>query len=161
MRITLCGSSRFEQEFKDWAFTLSLKGHRVHGLSAYRSDLPEGGPDEAQKEILDLLHMAKIMDSDAILVIDKPGEGVENYIGFSTRRELAWAEAIGKHVYMASDFAHNPREFVETLRFYTDVVVDQAAGLQPHGTMHQDPPTGDVEPLVPQRPTAEEQEADA
>lgn len=95
MIITLCGSARFEQDFKDWNTKLGLLGHSVFSLSAYPSDLP-GGKDwysEDQKITLDLVHLNKIKVSDAILVLNR-----DNYVGSSTAREVQWARMLGRQI---------------------------------------------------------------
>ena len=89
MKIALCGSARFETEFIKANQMLTLNGHTVYGLAVYPSQ-KEAGKDwytEEQKHILDLMHLSKIEESDAIYICTDP----TGYIGFSTRREIAWA----------------------------------------------------------------------
>jgi hypothetical protein len=50
-----------------------------------------------QKQTLDLIHLSKIEESDAIFVVDVGG-----YVGESTAREIEWAEIRGKSVFMLS-----------------------------------------------------------
>lgn len=93
MIITLCGSARFEQNFIDANRELTLRGAIVFSMSVLPSQA--GGKDwytKSQKVMLDLAHLAKIQKSDAILVV---GNG---YIGFSTAREILWADMLGKLV---------------------------------------------------------------
>jgi hypothetical protein len=95
MKFTLCGSARFEKEFHHWNKMLGLMGHISYSLMTFPS--VEGKktwytPD--QKETLDLLHLAKIEESDAIFVLNKDG-----YIGESTARELKWALLRYKQVF--------------------------------------------------------------
>lgn len=96
MKITLCGSARFEKEFHEWNERLTLTGHTVYGLAVYPS--VKGGDknwyDEKTKQTLDLVHLSKIMNSDAIVVLD-----VDRYVGESTAREIDWARIIGRAVY--------------------------------------------------------------
>lgn len=104
MKITLCGSARFEKNFK-WANEkLTLAGHTVYSLAVYMSDKPapvDGVAHEwytpHEKEILDLIHLSKILNSDAIFVINDDG-----YIGPSTKREINWAVILDKPVYFMS-----------------------------------------------------------
>lgn len=100
--ITLCGSSRFPDAFQLAEMHLSMRGHIVFGLSCYgHADLPRGAEfltkkaDEsnAEKTTLDGLHLQKIAMSDGIFVINPGG-----YIGASTRREIAYAQRLGKTV---------------------------------------------------------------
>ncbi|MCR3961359.1 hypothetical protein NUK42_21820, partial [Aeromonas veronii] len=65
------------------------------------ADLPRGAEfltkkaDEsnAEKTTLDGLHMQKIAMSDGVFVINPGG-----YVGASTRREIAYAQSLGKSV---------------------------------------------------------------
>src|ERR1700733_11997361 len=95
MRITLCGSARFEHDFKEHNKRLTLAGHVIYSLAAYPSDF--GGKDwntEEHKQILEKVHKLKIDNSDAILVLNLDG-----YIGSSTRSEINHAIAMNKEVF--------------------------------------------------------------
>ncbi len=95
MVITLCGSARFEPEFKSWNIKLSLAGHAVFTLTSYPSD-HDGKKDwytEDEKKKLDQVHLHKIRASDAIVVLNKGG-----YVGYSCAREILYAESIGVQV---------------------------------------------------------------
>lgn len=104
MRITLCGSTRFEQAFKDWNHRLALNGHTVYSLSLFSreaTDLRKEGNitiTDAEKVTLDLVHLDKIINSDAIVVID-----INAYTGFSTKREIQWARMQNKKVFWVED----------------------------------------------------------
>ena len=93
MRITLCGSIRFIDKFREWNKTLTACGHTVHSLG-YITKSEDNRPEQSVKEILDLVHFQKILNSDAILVI-----GAETHLGFSTQREIHWARMNEKEVY--------------------------------------------------------------
>src|SRR6266446_7070054 len=87
MKFTICGSARYEKEWHEYNKQLGLAGHIAYGLMTYPSI--EGDKTwytPKQKEMLDLVHLAKIEESDAIFVINKDG-----YIGESTSREIKWA----------------------------------------------------------------------
>jgi len=96
--VCLCGSARFEAQFKEASKRLGLLGHVVIGLSSYPSenngDKNWYGPDE--KEMLDLVHLEKIRLADCVLVIDgaptfETDTSHDPYVGFSTAREILWA----------------------------------------------------------------------
>lgn len=98
MKITLCGSARFEAGFKRWNELLTLDGHVVYSLSVYPSDkIGKDWYTEDQKKMLDAVHKLKIDNSDAIVVIDEDG-----YIGESTRSEIEHAKQNGKLVFYTS-----------------------------------------------------------
>lgn len=118
MKITLCGSAKFEKEFKEANKALSLAGHIVYSLAIYPSDMG-GNKDwysEEQKVILDLTHIAKIDNSDAIFVLDYKG-----YIGESTRREIAYAKMQHKMIYYLSVIDLNEIYQLEDPNYYYDL----------------------------------------
>lgn len=98
MIVTLCGSVRFERHFKEAKRELGLLGITVIDLSTYPSEampVSERGAtldENHDKVILDLVHLEKIIRSDAVLVV---GTG---YIGRSTAREVLWAAQLEKPV---------------------------------------------------------------
>jgi len=93
MIVTLCGSLRFEEQFRQWDERLTLVGHTVFTVSVYPSFKGQKlWYDEATKAKLDAAHKRKIDVSDAILVIG-------DYIGESTASEIQHARNAGKTVY--------------------------------------------------------------
>lgn len=106
MRITLCGSARFEKSFHEWNERLTLKGHIVYGLAVYPSS--KGGNknwyNEAIKAMLDLVHLGKIDNSDAIVILNENG-----YIGESTAREIQYAKIKGKQIFSIAHEAYAQR----------------------------------------------------
>lgn len=92
MIITLCGSTKFKDDFEQINKALTLAGHIVLSVGVFGHSGDEITDD--QKIMLDKIHKQKIDMSDAILVIDKGG-----YIGKSTKSEIAYANATNKKVY--------------------------------------------------------------
>lgn len=100
-KITLCGSTRFRDLFQQATQDLSLRGHVVYSLAMFGRQLRDRDKDDSHplvtdedKLVLDALHMAKIANSDGILIVtDETG-----YIGESTRREIYFARIMGKSV---------------------------------------------------------------
>lgn len=105
MRITLCGSTRFEPQFKEWNHKLAIAGHTVYSLSLFAREATDVGKEgkitisDSEKVTLDLVHLDKILNSEAIVVID-----VDGYTGFSTKREIQWARMQGKLVYWITPY---------------------------------------------------------
>lgn len=98
MRITLCGSTRFKDEFNRINALLSLRGHVVYSVAIHGH--ADGVPlTPEQKATLDSVHKLKIDNSDCIVVIDVGG-----YIGESTQSEIAYAHAKSKLVIMLSQY---------------------------------------------------------
>ena len=107
MKVTLCGSARFEQEFHYWNKRFTLRGLVVYSLAVFPSYT--GNKDwysEEEKETLDFAHLAKIQASDAIFVITQEvGEDGSMskdraYVGKSTQREIKYAQFMGKQVWI-------------------------------------------------------------
>lgn len=89
--ITLCGSTKFKDEFMRVQKELTLKGYIVIsvGCFGHSGDI---FTDE-QKIMLDDMHKRKIDMADEIYVID-----VDGYIGESTNSEIKYAKEHGKKV---------------------------------------------------------------
>ena len=85
--ITLCGSTRFKDEFLEAQKRLTLEGNIVISVGLFGHSGDEEVWNEGVKEMLDLQHLAKIDLADEIFVINVGG-----YIGESTRREIAYAK---------------------------------------------------------------------
>lgn len=93
MIITLCGSTKFKDEFLEVQKQLTLQGHIVLSVGMFgHADGIELSREE--KIRLDNLHKEKINMSDAIFVINK-----DNYIGESTYGEIDWANRMNKEIY--------------------------------------------------------------
>ncbi len=95
MKFTLCGSARFESEWHKWNKLLGLKGHISYSLMTFPSiEGDKSWYTDDQKTTLDLAHLAKIEESDAVLMLNK-----DQYLGESSLRELEWARMRGKDIY--------------------------------------------------------------
>lgn len=93
MVVTLCGSTRFKDEFMTMAEQLTMEGHIVLMPCVFHHADEVKLTDE-QKIQLDNLHKEKINMSDAIFVINK-----DKYIGKSTYGEIDWANRMKKQIY--------------------------------------------------------------
>ena len=99
MIITLCGSARFEKHWHEANKQLGLAGHISFSLMTFPS--VEGSKSwytEDQKWTLDLAHLAKIEESDAVVMLN-----IDGYLGESSLRELKWARMRNKPIYWAFD----------------------------------------------------------
>jgi hypothetical protein len=101
--VTLCGSTKFMEDFIAETRRLTLEGCVVIsvGLFGHREGLAIGSdPDPTPVKVaLDELHKRKIDLADAIHVVNPGG-----YIGSSTRSEIEYAERHGKRVtYLEAD----------------------------------------------------------
>lgn len=98
--ITLCGSTRFKDEFMEAQKRLTLEGNIVIsvGLFGHAGDAEvwenmDEGTLTKTKEMLDDMHKRKIDMADEIYVINVGG-----YIGSSTKSEIEYAKATGKRI---------------------------------------------------------------
>lgn len=96
MKICLCGSTRFMDQFHAANVALSLAGHIVYSVAT--STKGDFQPTEDQKLALDMVHLRKIDESEAIMVVGRQTDG-SLYIGESTRREMMYARVKNKEVY--------------------------------------------------------------
>ena len=91
--ITLCGSTRFKEQFFEVQKRLTLEGNIVISVGMFGHSGDEEVWKAGVKEMLDDMHLRKIDLADEIFVINVGG-----YIGESTKREIAYAEKTNKIV---------------------------------------------------------------
>ena len=99
--ITLCGSTKFKEQFMKVQKDLTLQGNIVIsvGLFGHSGDnevwenMDEGTLTKT-KEMLDDMHKRKIDMADEIFVINVGG-----YIGESTKSEIEYAKNHGKEIH--------------------------------------------------------------
>lgn len=96
--ITLCGSTKFKDEFLKAQKDLTLEGNIVVsvGLFGHSGDTEawenmDDGTLTKTKQMLADMHKRKIDMADEIFVIN-----VKGYIGESTRSEIEYAKSTGK-----------------------------------------------------------------
>ena len=103
--VTLCGSTRFKEQFMKAQKDLTLQGYIVISVGLYGhsgdsevwENMDEGTLTKT-KEMLDDMHKRKIDMADEIFVINVGG-----YIGDSTRSEIKYAQETGKVVKYLED----------------------------------------------------------
>ena len=91
--ITLCGSTKFKDEFLKVQKELTLAGNIVISVGLFGHSGDTEVWEEGTKEMLDDMHKKKIDMADEIFVIN-----VDGYIGNSTKSEIEYAEAHNKKV---------------------------------------------------------------
>ena len=91
--VTLCGSTRFKEQYMEVQKRLTLEGCIVISVGLFG----HAGDGEVwmkgTKEMLDDMHKRKIDMADEIYVINVGG-----YIGSSTRSEIEYAKKTGKGI---------------------------------------------------------------
>ena len=91
--ITLCGSTKFKEEFLSEQKRLTLEGNIVISVGLFGHSGDHEVWTENTKEMLDDMHKRKIDMADEIFVINKNG-----YIGSSTKSEIEYAISNNKKV---------------------------------------------------------------
>ena len=91
--VTLCGSTKFKDEFFKAQKELTLKGYIVISVGLFGHSGDNEVWSEGTKEMLDDMHKRKIDLADEIYVINKNG-----YIGSSTKGEIEYAHKTNKPV---------------------------------------------------------------
>lgn len=91
--ITLCGSTRFKEQFLEAQKRLTLEGNIVISVGLFGHSGDNEVWAEGTKAMLDDMHKRKIDMADAIYVINVGG-----YIGESTRSEIDYAKKHGKQI---------------------------------------------------------------
>lgn len=102
MKITICGSMKFDPEMTDIKRQLEARGYEVDKPNivegrAYGDKLDENA--NLKRGFIDE-HFAKIDTSDAILVVNHEKNGVDNYIGGNTLMEITYAYAHGLEIFL-------------------------------------------------------------
>lgn len=92
--ITLCGSTKFKEEFTAVQKELSLKGYLVITVGLFGHSGDNEVWDKGIKVMLDTMHKHKIDLAEAIYVINP-----NNYIGESTQSEIEYATLHHKTIY--------------------------------------------------------------
>lgn len=96
--ITLCGSTKFKDDFLREQKRLTLEGNIVISVGLFGHSGDNEVWTEGTKEMLDEMHKRKIDMADEIFVINKDG-----YIGSSTRGEIEYAIETNKKVNYMED----------------------------------------------------------
>ena len=92
--ITLCGSTKFKDEFLKEQKRLTLEGNIVISVGLFGHSGDDEVWNDNIKEMLDDMHKRKIDMADEIFVINKCG-----YIGSSTKSEIEYAKKTEKPVH--------------------------------------------------------------
>ena len=91
--ITLCGSTKFKEQYLEAQKRLPLEGNIVISVGLFGHSGDNEVWTEGTKAMLDEMHLRKIDMADEVFVINAGG-----YIGSSTRNEIKYAIDHGKEV---------------------------------------------------------------
>jgi len=98
--ITLCGSTRFKDEFIKQEKRLTLEGNIVLTVHVFEHSGDKEVLEDGVKDLLSIIHLTQIDMSDEIFVINVGG-----YIGESTRKEIIYAKEHLTHI----EYLENPK----------------------------------------------------
>lgn len=84
MHLCLIGSMCYTPQFLEAESALTLHGHVVSSIVRHKDEL-----NPTEKEVADLVHMKKIAEADAVVLV------CDEHIGDSVRRELMWCGVNG------------------------------------------------------------------
>jgi hypothetical protein len=96
--VTLCGSTKFKDEFINIMEELTLCGHVVISLGVFGHADKKYDDILEKKDLLDDIHRQKIDMADIVYIIN-----VNGYIGESTRNEINYAKKQGKVIMYLED----------------------------------------------------------
>ena len=91
--ITLCGSTKFKEQYLEAQKRLTLEGNIVISVGLFGHSGDDEVWTEGTKAMLDDMHLRKIDMADEVFVINVGG-----YIGSSTWNEIKYAMDHGKEV---------------------------------------------------------------
>lgn len=91
--ITLCGSTKFKNEFMEVQKKLTLEGNIVISVGLFGHSGDNEVWSKETKEMLDDMHKRKIDMADEIFVVNVGG-----YIGNSTKSEIDYAKSKGLQI---------------------------------------------------------------
>ena len=145
--ITLCGSTRFKDEFMEAQKRLTLEGNIVIsvGLFGHSGDSEvwenmDEGTLTKTKEMLDDMHKRKIDMCDWIYVIN-----VDCYIGSSTLSEIEYAREHGKGIRFLFDLSQFDGKRVRVLDRFGETHIGLAEYESPDYCFHE---YGEDEPAI-------------
>ncbi len=128
MKVTICGSMAFAQDMLITKSKLEEKGITVfipEGTENYVLDktlkkktIGWGTLKGAKRKIAHGLikkHYNKIVESDAILVLNFDKNGIKNYIGGNSFLEMGFAHVLGKKIYLLNPLPTNLKVYYQEL----------------------------------------------
>ena len=136
MKITICGSVNFAKEIIRIAKELENNGHEVvipasinrYGIvDSEEADALKNDREKYIKEIkpgLTKEHFNKILDGDAILVVNEEKNGIKNYIGGATFSEIMLAFHGDKKIFYLNPIPEEPKTFVDELETVSPVILN-------------------------------------
>jgi hypothetical protein len=129
MQIMICGSMHFAKEMLEAQEKLKELGHEVRIPSDTLECLenPELNMDfdYCVRTQIDKKDFQQVADSDAILVLNYPKNGIEGYIGGATLMEIGLARHLNKKIFLLHNLpSENELRYALEVRLTSPVVLN-------------------------------------
>lgn len=127
MKIVICGSMSFAKEMLEAQKVLEAQGHQVivprFTAEHARQRLPKN-EDANRKREHDLIrdYYKKILEGDAILVLNYDAQDIPGYIGGNSFLEMGFAHVLNKPIYLLYPIPQ--MNYVDEMRAMDPVVLD-------------------------------------
>lgn len=99
--ITVCGSLKYKNKMMQIAEKLTLEGNCILSI-VFPTNSNRNAYTKEEKDLFGKMHKERIRISNAVLVVN-----IDNYIGSSTKSEIAFAKALGKEIMYYTDFIND------------------------------------------------------
>lgn len=113
--ITLCGSTKFKEQFLAEQKRLTLEGNIVISVGCFGHSGDKEVMNDNTKAMLDDMHKRKIDMADEIFVINVGG-----YVGSSTMSEILYANETGKIISYLE-----PHVGIDTVSLMVSILLDE------------------------------------
>lgn len=122
MRIAISASMDFAHKAKEVSELLEKAGHEVHlpehveqivSKKLKLEDYRKQKNDNIASNILS--RVSRVVDHDAVLVLNYERHGIENHVGGNVFLEMAMAHAQGKKIYLLNDIPELYKEDIKEL----------------------------------------------
>jgi len=105
VKIVICGSMSFAKEMLETRKILEAQGHQIvipRFTEEHARQLLPKSEDADRKREHDLIrdYYRKILESDAILVLNYDANGIKGYIGGNSFLEMGFAHVLHKPIYL-------------------------------------------------------------
>jgi len=108
MKIAICGHLKFAEDMKRIKSELEQKGHsvdlpiKVDGTDYNNKSVSKGANNIIEYDLIKE-HYKKIINSDAILVINPGKNNIKDYIGGNSFLEMGFAHVTDKKIFILND----------------------------------------------------------
>lgn len=129
MKIVICGSMSFAKEMLEAKEKLGSMGHEVLLTSDVEACVDNPGLnmdwEHCFEKQIDKECFEKVAESDAILVMNYPKNGVKGYIGGATLMEIGIARHLNKRIFLLHDHpSEDELRYAFEIRLTNPIILD-------------------------------------